>query len=155
MDGCLDFWHSVTANSKLSSLMQWLKLVYVKNISFQLSLFISTESIHQKRDIFCQYRYFWSHRKIQLLHCVVPWKVFHCINSSIEVRSYYSSFQWFTIEQTVGNYCTWKNQMDDLNRNAGSSVNSLFTSAVAYVCIVSSSNEFPEVLSLVLLNAEC
>lgn len=45
--------------------------------------------------------------------------------------------------------------MDDLNRNAGSSVNSLFTSIVAYVHVVSNSNEFPEVLSLVLLNAKC
>lgn len=45
--------------------------------------------------------------------------------------------------------------MDDLNRNAGSSVNSLFTSVVAYVHIFSNSNEFPEVLSLVLLNAKC
>lgn len=45
--------------------------------------------------------------------------------------------------------------MDDMNRGAGSSVNSLFTSIVAYVHVVSNSNEFPEVLSLVLLNAKC
>lgn len=71
------------------------------------------------------------------------------------MRSYYSLFQWFTVGQTVGSYCTWKNQLYDLNRNADSSVNSLFASVVAYVHIFSNSNEFPEVLSLVLLNAKC
>lgn len=45
--------------------------------------------------------------------------------------------------------------MDDLNGNASSSVNSLFTPIVAYVHIFSNSNEFPEVVSLVPLNAKC
>lgn len=45
--------------------------------------------------------------------------------------------------------------MDDLNGIAGSSVNFLFTSIVAYVHVFSNSNEFPEVLSLVSLNAKC
>lgn len=45
--------------------------------------------------------------------------------------------------------------MDHLNGNASSSMNSLFTSIVAYVHIFSNSNEFPEVVSLVLLNAKC
>lgn len=45
--------------------------------------------------------------------------------------------------------------MDDLNGNASSSVNSLFTTIVAYVHNFSNGNEFPEVVSLVLLNAKC
>lgn len=45
--------------------------------------------------------------------------------------------------------------MDDLNRNAGSPVNSLFTTIVAYVHNFSKGNEFPEVVSLVLLNVKC
>lgn len=45
--------------------------------------------------------------------------------------------------------------MGDLNGNAGSSVNSLFASIIAYVHVFFNSNEFPELLSLVLLNAKC